>query len=78
MDIIALNNLNKLAKQQQSIIPGTGLSGSGDTLSINFGTSSGTVCEGNDSRLASDRTRKITVSTSNPSAGTDGDVWMKY
>lgn len=28
--------------------------------------------------LSSDRKRKITISTSNPSGGTDGDVWIKY
>ena len=28
--------------------------------------------------LASDTTRKITVSTSDPSGGASGDVWLKY
>ena len=28
--------------------------------------------------LPSDRKRKITISTSNPSGGSDGDVWIKY
>jgi len=31
-----------------------------------------------DARLASDRTRKITISESDPSGGSDGDVWIKY
>ena len=44
----------------------------------NFGTSAGEVTEGNDSRLAADRTRKITISSSNPTGGSDGDVWLKY
>ncbi len=28
--------------------------------------------------LATDRKRKITVSTSDPSGGSDGDIWIKY
>jgi len=30
------------------------------------------------SELGSDRTRKITISTSNPSGGADGDIWIQY
>lgn len=29
-------------------------------------------------KLATDRTRKITISTSDPSGGSDGDIWIKY
>jgi hypothetical protein len=29
-------------------------------------------------KLATDRTRKITISTGNPSGGSDGDIWIKY
>jgi hypothetical protein len=28
--------------------------------------------------LSSDQTRKITISASNPSGGSDGDIWLKY
>ncbi len=28
--------------------------------------------------LSADRKRKITISTSSPSGGTDGDVWLEY
>lgn len=42
------------------VIAGTGLSGGGTggsvTLSASFGTGSGTICQGNDSRLSNDRT----------------------
>lgn len=31
-----------------------------------------------DARLASDRTRKITISESDPSGGSDGDIWIVY
>lgn len=31
-----------------------------------------------EAKLSDDRKRKITISTSNPSGGTDGDVWIKY
>lgn len=44
----------------------------------NFGTASSTVTEGNDARLAEDRTRKITISSANPTGGVNGDVWLKY
>lgn len=44
----------------------------------NFGTEADTVTEGNDARIADERTRKITISTSNPSGGVNGDIWLKY
>ena len=44
----------------------------------NFGTTAGTVTEGNDARLAADRTRKITISSSAPTGGSDGDVWLRF
>ena len=49
----------------------------------NFGTTSGTVCQGNDSRIASLGTmanRNVTISTSDPTSGdgNNGDVWLKY
>lgn len=44
----------------------------------NFGTTASTVTEGNDARLADDRTRKITISSANPTGGVNGDVWLKY
>jgi hypothetical protein len=44
----------------------------------NFGTTADTVTQGNDSRLATDRTRKITISSSAPSGGSDGDVWLRF
>ncbi|HPC25664.1 MAG TPA: hypothetical protein PLQ59_09140, partial [Fervidobacterium sp.] len=31
-----------------------------------------------DPRLESDKTRKITISESDPSGGSDGDIWIKY
>lgn len=47
--------------QDRKITTGAGLKGGGDlyddrTLAADFGTSSGTVCQGNDSRLANQRT----------------------
>lgn len=49
----------------------------------NFGTTSGTVCEGNDTRIASIGTmayRNVTISTAAPTSGdgVDGDVWFQY
>lgn len=61
-----------------SITAGTGLSGGGTSgdvsLSVAFGTSSGTACEGNDSRLSNDRTASglrttggvVTISSASP------------
>jgi hypothetical protein len=43
-----------------------------------FGTEAGTVTEGSDARLAADRTRKVTISSSAPSGGADGDVWLRF
>lgn len=43
-----------------------------------FGTAAGTVTQGDDSRLATDRTRKITISSSAPSGGENGDVWLRF
>lgn len=37
-----------------------------------------TQLNGKQATLASDRQRKITISTSNPSGGSDGDVWFVY
>ncbi|MFZ5805847.1 MAG: hypothetical protein ACOY3I_01375 [Verrucomicrobiota bacterium] len=50
------------------ISAGTGLSGGGDlsanrTFSVNFGSSAGTVCEGNDTRLSNARTPTTHAST---------------
>ncbi len=71
------------AEEARQVIAGTGLTGGGTlmadrTLNVSFGTTSTTACAGNDSRLDADRTRKTTISTSEPSGGADGDVWMKY
>lgn len=44
----------------------------------NFGSAADTVTEGNDSRLADDRTRKITISSSAPTGGNNGDVWLRF
>jgi len=49
-----------LVPSTREIEAGTGLTGGGDlsvdrTLSVNFGTTAGTVCEGNDSRLSNAR-----------------------
>jgi len=49
------------AEKSTTISAGTGLTGGGDlsanrTISVNFGTSSGTVCQGNDTRLSNART----------------------
>ncbi len=33
--------------------------------------------EGKEGALATDRKRKITISTSSPSGGSDGDIWIK-
>ncbi|QDQ97993.1 hypothetical protein [Tomitella fengzijianii] len=49
------------APQDRKITASTGLTGGGNltadrTIAADFGTSSGTVCEGNDSRLADQRT----------------------
>ena len=63
---------------------GTGLTGNNfngsaaTTWAVSYGTAAGTACQGNDSRLDPDRTRKTTTSTSNPSGGTGGDVWMIF
>ncbi len=43
-----------------------------------FGTAANTFCQGNDSRLADDKTRKITISSDEPTGGSDGDIWMQY
>lgn len=44
----------------------------------NFGSEAGTVTEGSDVRLAADRTRKVTISSSAPSGGAEGDVWLRF
>jgi hypothetical protein len=67
----------------RSILAGTGLDGGGElndnrTLSVIFGDAAGEVCQGNDTRLADDRTRKTTISSSAPSGGSNGDVWLQY
>ena len=56
----ALTNIGGVPTSR-SISAGTGLSGGGDltanrTLSVSFGSSAGTVCEGNDARLSDSRT----------------------
>lgn len=57
----------------------TGSLHSATTLAeLNAKITDATLIDTNDARLASDRTRKITVSTSTPSGGTDGDIWMVY
>lgn len=43
-----------------------------------FGNEAGTVTEGSDARLAADRTRKVTISSSAPAGGADGDVWLRF
>jgi hypothetical protein len=43
-----------------------------------FGTAAETVTQGNDARLAADRTRKVTISSSAPSGGAEGDVWLRF
>ena len=61
-----------------TITVGQGLTGGGNTsksvtIGVNYGTGSGTVCQGNDSRL-----HNITISTGDPSGGANGDIWLKY
>ena len=81
---------------------GTGLTRSGATLSVDYGTTEGTVAEGNDSRitgamqksanladvdnaetardnlgLGTMATRNVTTSTTDPSGGVAGDIWLK-
>lgn len=34
--------------------------------------------DGKQSTLDADRVRKVTISTSSPSGGSDGDIWLKY
>ncbi len=79
----AVSNATTAANLTRSIEAGTGLSGGGEltedrTLNVDFGSSAGTACEGNDSRLAPDRTRKITTSDDFPAEGDDGDVWYQF
>jgi len=40
---------------------------------VSLGTTSGTACEGNDERL-----RLITTSSSPPSSGNNGNIWMQF
>lgn len=73
--------------------------GLGGSATLAVGTTAGTVCAGDDSRLTNSRTcnnsfdnaatarsnlgvgsmatRNVTISTSDPSGGSDGDVWIK-
>lgn len=37
-----------------------------------------TALDAKEPTLDADRKRKITISTSDPSGGSDGDIWMKY
>lgn len=60
------------------LLQASDISNLGNSATRDVGVSSGTVCAGDDSRLATDRTRKITVSTSPPSGGSDGDIWLQY
>lgn len=50
----------------QTYTAGTGLSLSSNTFSLDYGGAS------------SNAVRKITTSTSAPSGGSDGDIWIKY
>ncbi|QDK03089.1 minor tail protein [Mycobacterium phage SydNat] len=55
------NQIGAKADKTTTITAGTGLTGGGDltsnrTLSVNFGSAAGTVCQGNDSRLSDART----------------------
>jgi len=47
------------------------------THSISNVTGLQTALDGKEPTLASDRKRKITISSSDPSGGADGDVWIK-
>lgn len=52
---------NTIPRTSRSILAGSGLTGGGDlsadrTLSVSYGSSSGTVCQGNDARLSDART----------------------
>ncbi|AKU42357.1 tail protein [Mycobacterium phage UnionJack] len=77
------------ADKATTITAGTGLSGGGDlsdsrTLSVNFGSAPGTVCQGNDARLSNARTPTAHThqisdvenlqATLNGKVGTDGSV----
>ena len=78
----AVANATTAANCSRQIIAGTGCTGGGAltanrTINVTYGTTAGTACQGNDSRLADDRTRKTTVSTANPSGGADGDIWLE-
>jgi hypothetical protein len=48
------------------------------SAAVTYGTTAGTACEGNDSRLDADRTRKTTIDVNEPSGGSSGDIWMQF
>lgn len=69
-DVVGTNNLTFTQfSGAGEITAGTGLSKSGNTLSCVFGSTSGTVCQGNDSRLSDART---------PTGAAGGDLKNTY
>lgn len=59
---------------------GTGLTKSGKTLSVKYGTAAGTALQGNGTAVNSTKWNGAakTVSAAGPSGGADGDVWFQY
>jgi hypothetical protein len=55
-----------------------GKANSSHTHTISNVTGLQTALNGKQDSLDSDRRRKITISTSNPSGGSNGDIWLKY
>lgn len=45
---------------------------------VEYGTTENTACEGNDPRITTERTRKITLSADPATGGENGDVWMQF
>ncbi|AEL17655.1 tail protein [Mycobacterium phage Theia] len=67
------------ADKTTSISAGTGLTGGGNlttdrTLSVNFGTAAGTVCQGNDSRLSDARTPTAHTHATSEISGLDAGL----
>lgn len=63
-----------------AVTAGTALSGGGSSGDVTLNVNLATVATATLSATANGSTslRQITMSTSDPSGGADGDVWMKY
>lgn len=72
---LAVADVSDAVPTSRTISAGTGLTGGGDltanrTLAVTYGTTSGTVCQGNDTRLSDSRT-PTAHAASHASAGSD-------